>query len=535
MSRIGDTLYRAVRPFPRVAAALHYLRHPRLFIQKTAQLLQRRRQLRAYRQALKDGKLIVQVPGELPSFLITVATPVYRVAEEHLRAAIASVQAQTYPHWELILLNDASPDAHVKNVLREVSASNPRIRVVHQPSNLGIALASNEIIRLARGEYVAFLDHDDLLHPQALEQAARFLAGRPDVDWLFTDEDKVDERGRHSEPCFKPGWSHHLLLTFNYVSHLRIVRRSMLQKVGGHRPGFDGAQDYDLALRVLRSGGRFAHLPGVLYHWRTVASSMARAAGAKPAAHRHALQALAEHASSWPTGGNVSVEVLLAPASFFRVRRQPHASLSLALLSHKTQRLSGLGGFRMDWIEVDPRLLTPEQLVEVAQAITADVLVVPPPQGFSRIELEELLSLLQVPKTALVCARACRRKTVLNSGWVASDTGGLRDPWRGLACNDPGYLNLAMVPGPRLVPTPRGFVAWRQAVVAAMAAAEDVEAPWKLPLGWHRLGLEVVATPTVSYEAGETWAPPQAPVPEEAPVHMRRWLDEFGLAPASRP
>lgn len=534
MSRLGEALYRAVRPFPRIAAALHYLRHPRLFVHKTAQLFQRKWRLRAYRQALKNGKLLVEVPGGLPSFLITVATPVYRVAEEHLRAAIASVRSQTYPHWELILLDDASPDAHVKNVLREASAWDPRIRVVHQPSNLGIALASNEIIRLARGEYVAFLDHDDLLHPRALEQAARFLAGRPDVDWLFTDEDKVDERGQHSEPCFKPGWSHHLLLTFNYVCHLRIVRRSILQRVGGHRPGFDGAQDYDLALRVIQNGGRFAHLPGVLYHWRTVASSMARAAAAKPAAHTHALRALAEHAASWPTGGEVSAEVLLAPASFFRVRRMPPEGLSLALLSPDPPRLSGLRGFRMEWVEVHPGLLAPEELAQVARASTAEVLVVPPPQGFSETELQELLSLLQVPKTALVCARACRGKTVLHSGWVASDTGELRDPWRGLDRNDPGYLNLAMVPGPRLVPTPQGFVVWRQAVVAAMAAAEDVPAPWKLPLGWHRLGLEVVATPTVSYEAGEIWAAPQAPLPAEAPVHMRRWLDEFGLVPAPR-
>ncbi|MFN3414056.1 MAG: hypothetical protein ACK42L_08360 [Thermoanaerobaculum sp.] len=183
---------------------------------------------------------------------------------------------------------------------------------------------------------------------------------------------------------------------------------------------------------------------------------------------------------------------------------------------------------------MDPAHLSPERLAELAQASKAEVLVVPPPQGFTKSELEELLSLLQVPKTALVCARACRGKTVLQSGWVASDTSSLRDPWKGLALNDPGYLNLAMVPGPRLVPTPQGFVVWREAVVAAMAAAEDVPAPWKLPLGWHRLGLEVVATPTVSYEAERLWSPPPPPAPAEAPVHMRRWLDEFGLLPSPR-
>lgn len=533
MSSFGEAFLRVIQPYPRLAALLHYLRHPRLFVHKVVQRVRRRRLLRLYRSAEAAGKLVIEVPGVLPSFLITVATPVYRVAEEHLRAAIASVRAQTYPHWELILFNDASPEPHVKKVLEEAASSDPRVRVVHSQQNLGIALASNEILKLARGEYVAFLDHDDLLSPRALELAARYLAQNPDVDWLFTDEDKIDERGRHSEPCFKPGWSRHLLLTFNYVCHLRVVRRSMLERVGGHRAGFDGAQDYDLALRVLQDGGRFAHLPGVLYHWRTVGTSMARAAAAKPSAHTHALRALSEHAASWPTGEKVTAEVLLAPASFFKVRRQPPTGLQLDVVSEMPPQLDGPSGFRVTWNQLGAESLTPEKLIEIARASSADVLVVPPPEGIPPAALEEMLSLLQVPNTALVCARVCKGDTVVHSGWVVSETGTLRDPWLGLSREDPGYLNLAWVPGARLVPTPQGFVVWREAVLKAALAAEDAPGPWRLPLGWQRLGLEVVVTPTVSFELRERWQPPPPPVPPGAPVHFRRWLDDFGFAPAS--
>lgn len=535
MSRLGVLVLRLVQPFPRLAAALHYLRHPKLFVRKVVQRLRRAHVLRVYRKAEGAGELVVDIPGEMPSLLITVATPVYRVAEKHLRAAIASVREQSYRHWEFILFNDASPEAHVKNVLDELAGSDPRIRVVHSRQNLGIALASNEIVKLARGDYVAFLDHDDLLHARALELAARYLARHPDVDWLFTDEDKVDEEGRHSEPCFKPGWSHHLLLTFNYVCHLRVVRRSMIERVGGHRAGFDGAQDYDLALRVLQHGGRFAHLPGVLYHWRTVGTSMARAASAKPAAHTHAVRALSEHAASWPLGEKVTAEVLLAPASFFKVRRQAASGLAVEVFARNLPETGFLRRFRVAWQRWLPQYPTLEQLMEMAQMSTADVLLVPPPEGFSPLQVEELLSLLHVPKTALVFARCCQGGTVVNSGWVVSETAALWDPWMGLACEDPGYLNLACVPGPRLVPLPQSLAVWRHAVLAAAAAAEDVPPPWQLPLGWHRLGLEVVVTPTVSVHLQKPWQPPPPPAPAEAPVHFRRWLDDFKLMPAASP
>jgi hypothetical protein len=487
-----------------------YLSRPALLARKLARAWRRRRGESAYRRALAADALVT-VPAATPAdVLFTVATPVYRVAEAHLRAAIASVRAQTHARWELLLLDDASPDPHVARVLAEAAREDGRIRTLRRATTGGIAVASDEVVRAAHGGYVAFLDHDDLLHPRALELAARALAVDPAVDWLFTDEDKVDEAGRHSEPCLKPGWSHHLLLSFNYVAHLRVVRRALLERLGGHREGLDGAQDYDLALRAVAAGARFAHLPGVLYHWRTVAGSMASLAAAKPLAHERALRALADHARSWPRGGEVAAAVLLEPASLFRVRRAPVRDSAVDTLAPPGARIA--------------------DVIEAARASTADVVVVPPPGGLGGAALAELLALLNVPGTGIVAGRGLAATRVTASGWVAGDDRGPRDPWAGLHEADPGYLNLALVPGPRALPPPVGWAAWRGPLLAAWDGAPDAQPEWRLAVGTARAGLEVVATPAAAFALAPPGAP-RAPAPASLPSRWTRWLDDLGLAP----
>ncbi len=527
MSRLGEWFLGVVTPYPRLAAFLHYLKHPGLAWRKVRARLRRLRGRPRYRELVRRDLLVPELapPGGGPT--LSVLMPVYRVAEDHLRAAVGSVVRQTETEWELVLVDDASPDPHVRRVIRELAGADPRIRPVLRDKNRGIAGASDEGLKHVRGDFVAFLDHDDLLHPRALETVRRFLGANPEVDWLFSDEDKVDERGVRFEPCIKPGWSHHLLLSFNYVCHFRVVQRTALERVGGHRQGFDGAQDYDLALRVLAAGGRFAHVRGVLYHWRTVATSMARAAAAKPAAHEHALRALAHHARSWPRGGEVETSVLLAPASFFKVRRWADPELGVAVLApggtgpvasprvRETQPLPEAGGF--------------EGIVEAAARSGAPVVVVPPPGGFTAAELEELLALLQVPGTALAAGRAVRGRQVAGSGWWVREDGVAVDPWFGLDARDPGYLNLAMVPGPRELPPPVGWVAWREDLVAGWEAAEDVADAWRLGVGLARIGRETVSTPTVSWRAAAAICWPPRP-PEGVPVRESLWLRDLDLA-----
>ena len=186
-----------------------------------------------------------ELPGGGPS--ISVVMPVYDPDVRWLRKAIESVQAQIFEQWELCVVDDASPTSEARDLLEKMAATDSRIHVVHREENGHIVAATNDALAMANGELVAFMDHDDELAPFALAVVA-LAAG--DADILYTDEDKIDEAGRHSDPHCKPSWNPELLLGQNYMSHLTVIRRSLIEKVGGLRPSFEGSQDHDLVLRT---------------------------------------------------------------------------------------------------------------------------------------------------------------------------------------------------------------------------------------------------------------------------------------------
>jgi GT2 family glycosyltransferase/SAM-dependent methyltransferase len=224
--------------------------------------------------------------------VISVVTPVYNTDEIWLRKAIESVRAQIYPHWELCLVNDGSTKPRVRAVLDEYVAIEPRVWVEHLSRNHGIAGASSHGLALATGDFVALLDHDDELPPEALYEVVKRLNEDRDLDLLYTDEDKLEVDGHRVEPFFKPDWSPDLLLSMNYITHLAVFRRSLLAEIGGFRPGLDGSQDYDLLLRFTERARRIAHIPKILYHWRKIPGSAAASAAAKPLAYEAGRQAI---------------------------------------------------------------------------------------------------------------------------------------------------------------------------------------------------------------------------------------------------
>jgi GT2 family glycosyltransferase/SAM-dependent methyltransferase len=242
------------------------------------------------RQDLARMKTAVKAFACAP--VISVLTPVYDTDEVWLRKAIESVRAQIYPHWELCLVNDGSTRPHVKAILDEYAAAEPRVRVEHLSRNQGIAGASAHGLRLATGDYVALLDHDDELPPEALFEVVKRLNEDRDVDLIYTDEDKLEPDGQRVEPFFKPDWSPDLLLSMNYITHLSVFRRSLLEEIGGFRLGLDGSQDYDLLLRASERARRIAHIPQILYHWRKAPGSAAASTAAKPHAYEAARQAI---------------------------------------------------------------------------------------------------------------------------------------------------------------------------------------------------------------------------------------------------
>jgi GT2 family glycosyltransferase len=240
-------------------------------------------------QRMRD---LLPLLGQRPTF--SVLMPVYETPEEYLRAAIESVQLQAYPDWELCIADDASRKPHVRKVLEECAADDPRIKLVFRETNGHIAATSNTALAAASGDFVALLDHDDLLSVDALFENALVVNRRPDVDIIYSDEDKLDERGRRRDPYFKPDWSPDSLLSRNYVSHLGVYRRALIEEIGGFRRGFEGSQDYDLILRASERTSRIEHIPRVLYHWRIHEESTASSRKQKGYAYDAAVRAIEE-------------------------------------------------------------------------------------------------------------------------------------------------------------------------------------------------------------------------------------------------
>jgi GT2 family glycosyltransferase len=232
----------------------------------------------------------------VPAPRVSILTPTYDTGAEVLAATLRSVERQTFADWELCLADDASSAPHVREMLAEAAAREPRIRFRQRESNGGIVAASNDALAMAEGEFVALLDHDDLLHPEALELVLAAIDGHSDVDYVYTDEDKIDEAGHHQGAFFKPDWSPERMRTQMYTCHLSVMRRALVEDVGGFDAGFEGSQDWDLVLRVTERARRVVHVPRVLYHWRMLATSTAGAGEeAKPWAYEAGTRAIQAH------------------------------------------------------------------------------------------------------------------------------------------------------------------------------------------------------------------------------------------------
>jgi glycosyltransferase involved in cell wall biosynthesis len=229
--------------------------------------------------------------------LVSVIMPTYNSPLEFLAQAIESVQSQVYPNWQLCIADDASPDTQVQAFLKEAAQKDPRIFIVVRTENGHISACSNSALQIAEGEWVALLDHDDLLHPLALFELVHTLQDHPDAEIVFSDEDKIDETGQRFGPYFKTDYNPELMWAQNMISHLGCYKKSTLDAIGGFRKGFEGSQDYDLALRVIErsKAHQVVHIPRVLYHWRAISGSTALAPNEKPYAEIASRSALTEH------------------------------------------------------------------------------------------------------------------------------------------------------------------------------------------------------------------------------------------------
>lgn len=228
--------------------------------------------------------------------MISILVPVYNTPADVLDATIQSVLTQTYPNWELCICDDCSTLQETLDVLEAYKGVDWRIKIIRAPTNLNIARATNLCAEMAAGEFLGFLDHDDVLEPDALAGVAEAVGRDSEVDLLYTDEDKLEADGSLTEPYFKPDWSPEHLTSVMYVLHFTVVRKSLFFKAGMLRHEFVGAQDYDFALRASGLARKIVHIPKILYHWRKIPGSASAAVDAKPDALLNARAALLDYA-----------------------------------------------------------------------------------------------------------------------------------------------------------------------------------------------------------------------------------------------
>ena len=272
---------------------------------------------------------------------ISILLPVYNVAEIWLEKAINSVFAQLYENWELCIVDDASSTEQLKTFLSKFK-NQKKVKLKFLEENRGISQASNKALSLATGEFVGLLDHDDELSPDALYENVKILNHFPEADLIYSDEDKINPKGKRIEPYFKPSWSPDLLLSYNYICHFSVYRKTMLDTVDGFRSGFEGSQDYDLLLRVTEKTDKIYHTPNILYHWRQIEGSTSIVHKEKIAHINNSIKALQQAIERRKIDGTVGKGINFNQFESYRVKRKLNQNPLVSIIIPMKDKVSYL-------------------------------------------------------------------------------------------------------------------------------------------------------------------------------------------------
>lgn len=289
---------------------------------------------REYNKWLKENENNITYEKFSYNPLISIIIPVYNAGEVVLDECINSVLNQSYQNFEICIADDHSSSAETRNTLKKYH-NTPKIKINYRKENGMISKCMNSAIELARGEFIGFLDNDDVLDKDALYYVVKALNDDKKIDMIYTDEDKLDENGLYCDPHFKPDYSPDTLLSLNYICHFTVIRKSLGDKIGWFKSEFDGAQDYDLFLRVTEESNNIKHLPKVLYHWRKSATSTAANNNNKDYARLAGKKALEEALKRRKVEG----EVLLDQRSPFyivnyKLKQEPKVSIVIPTKDH---------------------------------------------------------------------------------------------------------------------------------------------------------------------------------------------------------
>ncbi|OQW93064.1 MAG: hypothetical protein BWK79_13125 [Beggiatoa sp. IS2] len=374
--------------------------------------------------------------------LISIVTPVYNTPLAYLRECIYSVQIQAYPHWQLCLVDDGSTDLAVVRYLQKVAEQEPRIQLQCLPKNQGICCATNQALAMAEGEYIAFLDHDDRLSPDALYHVVAVIQRFPNIDIIYSDRDMISPEGYRFMHLLKPDWSPETLFSGNYLFHLMVYRRSLIEQLGGLRVGFEGSQDYDLILRAAELQPQVHHLPKILYHWRQHQQSVALEQNAKEYAYLAGLRALREALERHQWIGQVNENSQLWRGNY-------RVQLAVPSENYQIFQLSS-------WQECAQQI---NRLFN--QAVEIDYLVVlgPTVQALETDSIAELVAWLQIPAVGMVTGKILDAEgKIIHAGLVLRPDGTPLAIYQGYPESTPGYMAATTIVRNVSIPHPACFV-----------------------------------------------------------------------------
>lgn len=261
---------------------------------------------------------------------VSIIVPVFNPVESHFLAMVYSVVNQTYSNWELVLIN-ASTKQKSRLETEKAEGIDDRIKVVNLQENKGIAGNTNEGIKHASGDYIALLDHDDILSPAALFEVIYAVQNMQDAGLIYSDEDKLSADGvERFDPHFKPDWSPHLLRELNYLNHFTVIKKELIDKIQGYRSGYDGAQDFDLYLRIADEKPKVVHVSKVLYHWRAAETSTANDFASKDNILDAGIKALKEHLARNNQEG--LVKAIPKQPGFYKIQYTPKEKTKVAVV-----------------------------------------------------------------------------------------------------------------------------------------------------------------------------------------------------------
>jgi GT2 family glycosyltransferase len=439
-------------------------------------------------------------PGR-PRF--SVLTPVHDPPLELLEETIASVLGQSFEDWELCLVDDGSSNPEVRKALRRSADADSRIHLLRRESAGGIATATNAALEMAAGEFVALLDHDDLLLPDALASVDAALGARPDADMAYSDEELIEEGGV-GFTFAKPHWSPDLLRSQMYTCHLGVYRRSLAQEIGGFRSEFDGSQDYDFALRISERTDRVVHIPRVLYHWRAHAGSTAASTQAKPSAYPAARRAIAQHLER--TG--VDADVHFGPwQGIYRVvhRVPPSAQVAVGIVAEAegeaVKRLLAAVREETGSGLANPQVTVAATVAEAAERCSgADAIVLceGAVEPLTRYWLARLAGFALQPGVAAVGARTLAPDGRVEEAGAAVEAGLPVPIMYATGAGDPGPLGIGLLPAN--VSTLGGVVAFGGETFRGLGGLDEEAGHLAVAdycLRALSAGLRIVSTPDV--------------------------------------